>query len=72
VSIWDVFYFESGKIRLAGFGAQTGEFRHIDTNSVIALRVWIIKDINVFTGLGSHGGKIQEAGRYWQGLGYGF
>jgi len=46
--IGNVLDFERGKVRLAGFRAQAGEFRDADADGVIALRLWIIKDFQLF------------------------
>ena len=46
---------QRGKIRLAGFRAQTGEFRHPDADGVVLVSLWIIKDFQLFRRLTGHG-----------------
>jgi hypothetical protein len=47
---------EGGEIRLAGFGAQAGEFRDIDANGVIALGIGIFEGFEVFGRFSRHNG----------------
>ena len=70
--IWDVFYLECRKVRLAGFGAQAGKFRNINADRVIALRDRIFKDFNIFTGLRRHVWQDTRTALRQQGFGYGF
>ena len=60
--IWDVFYFKSGEVRLAGLGAQAGKFWDVDANRVVTLGDRVVEDFNVFTGLGRHAWQDTRSG----------
>ena len=60
--IWDVFYLECRKVRLAGFGAQAGKFRNINADRVITLRDRIFKDFNIFAGFCRHAKQDTRSG----------
>lgn len=45
---------QGGKVRLAGLGAQTGEFRDLYMNMVIPARLGVVEGFQGFAGLAGH------------------
>lgn len=60
--VWDVIQNQRGKIRLTGFGAQTGKFRDFHMDMVIPLQIGIVESLDTLVWLGRH---LVNSIRYW-------
>ena len=56
--IRNVFDVQGGKIRLAGFGADAGEFRTAEFDEIFPVRLWIWEDIKVLLRFRGHPGFL--------------
>lgn len=54
--VWDVVQVQHGEIRLAGFGAQAGEFGDFHMDMEITARVGVVEGFQIFAGLTRHKG----------------
>ena len=58
LGIRHVFQMQRGKIRLAGLGAKTGKFGHVDANGEIAIGARIVEGFKRLAGLRGHGVRL--------------